>query len=327
MPAVEEHLTVEDENEINQELLNTIKIPRNINLLKDKLPKSQYDEEKAEERDNVDALLDIYENKYLISNHHSNSETNIIEKPHIKPPMHDDNLPSTTTNKKSESILREIRSRHGQDEPISEIMKKKRKNPRTTPMNPELVSIKPNKNKYQMYRNLNSQSSKNELNNDDMGNKRINYNNIHEKYMKRAMEIEQQEKKLKNELQNRIEDSELPNIYKKSKIGVQRIAYDPRYDNTREYLKSSHKYGSESENTRKPALMIQPRIVSHNSKESISSRGNIISESVSPTSQKSLAILEHKLHPYKNEYGSKSYKLAKIKGLPPHMKQNGKLSF
>lgn len=198
---------------------------------------------------------------------------------------------------------------------------KKRKNPRTTPMNPELASIKP-KNKYQMYRNLNSQSIKKDAS--EMGARRNNYKNIHEKYMQRAKEIEKQEK-LKNELQSsRIDDGELPHIYKKSKAGVHRIAYDGRHEGMRDYLKSSHKYISESEHTRKPALMIAPRIVSHNSKESISSRGNIVSESASPINKNLMGIMDHKIHPYRNEYGSKSYKLSKIKGLPPQIKYNGK---
>lgn len=326
MPAVEEHLNAEDENEINQELLNTIKIPRNINLLKGKLPASQYEDEKLEEMDNVDALLDAYDHKYnLNSGGHSSSAANIIEKPHVsKGDYIKSNLPSTTTNKdNNDSVLREIRSRHGQDPPEGPMKKKIRKNPRTTPMNPELVSIKP-KNKYQMYRNLNSQSRKTDLS--DMSNNRSNYKNISEKYMKRAQEIEQQEKKLKNELQNRVDD-DLPHIYKKSRVGVQRVAYDPRYEGNRDYLKSSHKYGSESENTRKPALMMAPRIVSHGSKESISSRGNIVSESVSPVNKNKLGgIVDHKLHPYKNDYSAKSYKLNKLKGLPPSSsKYSGKL--
>lgn len=323
MPVVEEHLTMDDDNEINQELLNTIKIPRNIYLLKGKLPRSQYEDEKLEEMDNVDALIDTYEEKFKLSGPHSSSVTNMIEKPHLNSNDYmKDSLPSTTTNKDKEPVMREIRSRHGEDDTKNEIMKKKRKNPRTTPMNPELVSIKP-KGKYQMYRNLNSQSRKTDLS-DISGNKRHNYKNIHEKYMQRAKEIEVQEKKIKNELQHRIDD-ELPSIYTKSRAGVQRVAYDPRYQNNRDYLKSSHKYGSESENTRKPALMIAPRIVSHGSKESISSRGNHISESVSPVNKNKLGIMDNKLHPYKNDYSGKGYKLNKLKGLPPSAKQTGKV--
>lgn len=49
MPVVEEHLTDEETKEIWKDLLNTIKIPRNMNLLKDKLPASQYENEKVEE--------------------------------------------------------------------------------------------------------------------------------------------------------------------------------------------------------------------------------------------------------------------------------------
>ena len=57
MPAVEEHLNDNDEEEMNKELLNTIKIPRNMKLLVGKLPKSQYEEDKMEERDEVIDLL------------------------------------------------------------------------------------------------------------------------------------------------------------------------------------------------------------------------------------------------------------------------------
>lgn len=49
MPAVEEHLTDEETKEICKDLLNTIKIPRNMSLLKQKLPASQYETDKVEE--------------------------------------------------------------------------------------------------------------------------------------------------------------------------------------------------------------------------------------------------------------------------------------
>lgn len=58
MPAVEEHMTAEDDQVLNQELLNTIKIPRNMKLLQGKLPKSQYEEDKLEEMDYVKDLTD-----------------------------------------------------------------------------------------------------------------------------------------------------------------------------------------------------------------------------------------------------------------------------
>lgn len=49
MPAVEEHLTDEETKEICKDLLNTIKIPRNMSLLQQKLPASQYESDKVEE--------------------------------------------------------------------------------------------------------------------------------------------------------------------------------------------------------------------------------------------------------------------------------------
>ena len=114
-------------------------------------------------------------------------------------------------------------------------------------MNLDLMNNK--SKKYQMARHMNSQTRKHE--DDEMAPIKNNHKNIHEKYMQRAKEIEIQEKKLKKELQSRIDDTELPHIYKKDKVGVQRVLYDPRYESGREYLKSSHKYGIESENTRK----------------------------------------------------------------------------
>uniref|UniRef100_A0A7S3NB87 non-specific serine/threonine protein kinase n=1 Tax=Euplotes harpa TaxID=151035 RepID=A0A7S3NB87_9SPIT len=45
MPAIDEHLNEEENYEICQELLNTIKFPRNIKHLNNRLPKSQYTDE------------------------------------------------------------------------------------------------------------------------------------------------------------------------------------------------------------------------------------------------------------------------------------------
>jgi hypothetical protein len=319
MPAVEEHLPEEDDEAINRELLNTIKIPRNMKLLQGKLPKSQYEEDKLEERDNVEDLLQEVENVLNQPNGHSNSVSNIHDTPQNE--YMQGSMPSTTTNKETEQLVREIRSRHGLDQPENnEMKKKKRKNPRTTPMNLELVDSNKSK-KYQMYRNLNSQSRKNDIS--DISSIRNNYN-IPEKYLQRAKEIEAQEKKLKKELQSRIDDPELPQIYKRSKVGIQRVLYDPRYENNSEHTKHPHNYGIESENNRKPSLMLGPRIISHNSKESISSRGNI-AESMSPPSSKGLYPYGQKIHPYKNGYSVKNYKLVKMNGgLPPSSKYNGK---
>lgn len=79
-------------------------------------------------------------------------------------------------------------------------------NPKTTPMN--LVPLRSKPKKYEMYRDLTKNKDNYEM------NKRRKYNNIHQKYMERAKEIEVQEQKLKRELQNRVEDSDLPDIYK-----------------------------------------------------------------------------------------------------------------
>jgi NIMA (never in mitosis gene a)-related kinase len=54
MPAVEEHLTDEETKEICKDLLNTIKIPRNFMLLQQKLPASQYENDKVDEKEEED---------------------------------------------------------------------------------------------------------------------------------------------------------------------------------------------------------------------------------------------------------------------------------
>lgn len=60
MPAVEEHLTAEETKEICKDLLNTIKIPRNMSLLNQKLPASQYESDKVVE----DAEEENYEDDF-----------------------------------------------------------------------------------------------------------------------------------------------------------------------------------------------------------------------------------------------------------------------
>jgi len=98
--------------------------------------------------------------------------------------------------------------------------------------------------------------------------------------------------------------------------------YDPRYDDNKDYKGGSHKYLGGSENNRKPSLMMQPRIISHMNKESISSRGNAM-DSVPPPSSKGISPSRYRPHPYKNIYSVKSNKLQKLRGLPPASKYSG----
>lgn len=107
----------------------------------------------------------------------------------------------------------------------------------------------------------------------------------------------------------------------KGRIGVQKVLYDPRYDR-KDHHGAAHKYVIGSENSRKSSLMLQPRIISHKSEESISSRGNVI-DSVPPPSSKGISPSRYKPHPYKNIYSMKANKLAKIGGLPPASKHSG----
>lgn len=157
MPAVEEHITDNDDSNINTELLNTIKIPKNFKLLQTKLPKSQYEDEKQEELDGVDELNPI-EDTFKIPNLHSNSSNNLYDPKFDISDYAQSSLPTTITNKDSEGIIREIRSRHGVGPAEANKQKKKRRNPRTTPMNLELISNKPKK--YQMYKEMNLQGRK-----------------------------------------------------------------------------------------------------------------------------------------------------------------------
>jgi NIMA (never in mitosis gene a)-related kinase len=126
MPAVEEHMTESDDSDINKELLNTIKIPRNMKLLIGKLPKAQYEDDKLEERDDVDDLINRINGNKLNSNSHSNSASNIHKHPsypdYVKPTKHPPN------EKDSDAILREIRSRHGAEtsDTINGIKKKRK---------------------------------------------------------------------------------------------------------------------------------------------------------------------------------------------------------
>jgi len=69
MPSIDEHLAEEDEYEICQDLLNTIKFPRNIKHLNNRLPKSQYQstsdvtEDVQREIEKYEAIAEI-ERKY-----------------------------------------------------------------------------------------------------------------------------------------------------------------------------------------------------------------------------------------------------------------------
>ena len=80
MPAVEEHLIEDNDEDINKELLNTIKIPRNMKLLIGKLPKSQYEDEKLEEMDDVGDLFASKDDEVSLPIIHSKSVSKIKEK-------------------------------------------------------------------------------------------------------------------------------------------------------------------------------------------------------------------------------------------------------
>lgn len=182
---MEEHLTEEEDNEINKELLNTIKIPRDFKLLQAKLPKSQYEDEKLEELDGV-GDLSFEENRYKVPKQYISSIPSIIES------NSENDLESIPAIKQDTSLLEDIKSKNGLENDEEKSVRKKRKNPKTTPMNLELIGS--NAKKFQMYKNMNNQGKK--INPERMVPNN-NYKNIHEKYLKRAKEIEEQEKQIK----------------------------------------------------------------------------------------------------------------------------------
>jgi hypothetical protein len=182
LPAVEEHLTDEETHEICKELLNTIKIPRNMNLLNGKLPAAQYEDVKVDEEDEEKYEDDDFEHpvptiaqptiksKKISPQKHRTADPEpikrdnterVIRRPKGLPPTAPAPRPSMPiTNRpevapdlngnSNEGVLKSIKSRKGQraHRGVLEGGKKKRKNPKTTES--QLVEVKPNR--YQMYR-------------------------------------------------------------------------------------------------------------------------------------------------------------------------------
>ena len=118
MPAIDEHLNEEENNEIWQELLNTIKFPRNIKHLNNRLPKSQYELEEEEE------YQDDFSNNFKLETKNS--------QPILPVEPQSDNVPDDIKREiaKYEAIA-EIERKYAV--PSSKKMKKQRQIPKTTP--------------------------------------------------------------------------------------------------------------------------------------------------------------------------------------------------
>jgi serine/threonine protein kinase len=177
MPAVDEHLAEEDEYEICQDLLNTIKFPRNIKHLNNRLPKSQYEEEGS-----------IFESSPQ------------LRKPDLISKNSQPNLPvHKSQSNVSDDIQREIEKY----EAIAEIERKygvgksksgrkQRQIPKTTPSS---VNGIPNLyNKYKDKARDIAESMK----------KKNNYLHLKEKYSKRVKEVAEIEKKERIQLHKRV---------------------------------------------------------------------------------------------------------------------------
>lgn len=201
MPAVDEHLAEEDTYEISQELLNTIKFPRDIKHLNKWLPKSQYgnsseygNEPLSEKKDlatkNSQPLLSI-EESFANESEEAKREVDKYE------------------------AIAEIERKYGV--PESRRVKKHRQIPKTTPSSVNGIPEIYNKYKAKARDIAESLQRKEEEN-----TRKNNYNVLKAKYLKRAKEVEEIEKRDKILLHKRISnnhnvssDAYQPILYKK----------------------------------------------------------------------------------------------------------------
>lgn len=200
MPAIDEHLNEEDNYELNQELLNTIKFPRNIRHLNNRLPKSKY------------KGYDEFES-------HNSSE---IQSRELAPKNSQPVLaPSNITNNASDDIqreidkyeaIREIERKYGNPTPTKG--KKQRQVPKTTPSSMNGIP-----NIYMKYKDKARGIA-------DSYKKKDSYIRLKEKYSKRAKEVEEIERKDKLLLNKRIaNDVTRDNSYESAGMYNQRGNY------------------------------------------------------------------------------------------------------
>jgi hypothetical protein len=197
MPAIDEHLEEEDNYEICQELLNTIKFPRNIKHLNNRLPKSQYKEGDFESQqslsENKKSELATKNSQPVLPVHKSMSDV-------------PDDIQREIA--KYEAIA-EIERKYGGAKSGKSKGKKQRQIPKTTPSSHDGIP-----NIYMQYRDKArgiAESIK----------KKNSYLQLKEKYSKRAQEVEEIEKREKLLLHKRIagdmqpgESYDSPGLYK-----------------------------------------------------------------------------------------------------------------
>lgn len=189
MPAIDEHLNEEENYEICQELLNTIKFPRNIKHLNNRLPKSQYTDE-------IDTQPSEEKKVELVS---KNSQP-------LLPEVQGDNFSEEMKKEiaKYEAIA-EIERKYGNLK--STKGKRQRQIPKTTPSSINGIP--------EMYVKYKDKAR-------GIAESKKNYLVIKEKYAKRAKEVEQIEQKEKILLHKRVAGGpaqgqvyDSPGLYKK----------------------------------------------------------------------------------------------------------------
>jgi serine/threonine protein kinase len=195
MPALEEHLLDEDDYEICQELLNTIKFPRNIKAMNNKLPKSQY-------KDDGDLISKV---PTTIKPEMPTKSSHPVL-PHYKS---NDNVPSDVQKEidKYEAIA-EIERKYGGNN--TRTGKKNRQIPKTTPSSNNSVP-----NIYIKYKNEARIIAADSL------KKKHSYRELKDKYSSRAKEVEKVEKHEQLLLHKRVVNGvvsnnsiELPSIHR-----------------------------------------------------------------------------------------------------------------
>lgn len=165
MPACEEHLLEEENYEISQELLNTIKLPRNLKHLNNRLPKSQYEENEIE-KENCQVPKKELSPK--------------LSQPVLGINKSHDNLPKDPAREAAKyEAIAEIERKYGRKK--SRTGKKQRQIPKTTPS-----SINGIPNIYNQCREEARDAAE--------SLKKQNYLKLREKYSQRAKEVEKLER-------------------------------------------------------------------------------------------------------------------------------------
>jgi serine/threonine protein kinase len=241
MPALEEHLLDEDDYEICQELLNTIKFPRNIKAMNNKLPKSQY----KDDGDLISKVPSTIKPEMPTKSSHP-----VL--PHYKS---NDNVPSDVQKEldKYEAIA-EIERKYGGNN--TRTGKKSRQIPKTTPSSNNSVP-----NIYIKYKNEARIIAADSL------KKKHSYRELKDKYSSRAKEVEEIEKREKLILHKRVVNGVLSNnSYELPSIHRDRNNYHYQEPSIKKYNIMNH-MNSKSEDYRDSARKVEYKpvnVIKHN---------------------------------------------------------------